>query len=93
MNSPMALRGFPTAKEKFRMASEIEGFHRRYGDRIIAVDYEVSQLSGRMRAEAQRQGRELKPMDALIAATAAKAGAKLATRNTKDFERLWESSW
>ena len=27
-------------------------------------------------------------MDALIAATAAKAGAKLATRNTKDFERL-----
>ncbi|RBP12958.1 hypothetical protein DFR50_113150 [Roseiarcus fermentans] len=78
----------PESDRKLRMVSEIEGFHSRYGERIIVVDYEVSQLSGRLRAKAQRLGRELKPMDSLIAASAVRAGAKLATRNTKDFEPL-----
>ena len=78
----------PDGQRKRRMASEIEEFHLRYGDRIIVIDCEVSRLSGELRADAKRLGYELKPMDSLIAASALKAGARLATRNTKDFVRL-----
>jgi len=78
----------PEGERKLRMASEIEAFRRRYEERIIIVDYEVSRLSGQLRADAQRLGRQLKPMDSLIAASAVHAAAKLATRNVKDFERL-----
>jgi predicted nucleic acid-binding protein len=78
----------PEGERKFRLASEIEAFRRRYEDRITVVDYEVSRLSGKLRADTQRLGRELKPMGSLIAASAVTAGAKLATRNVKDFEHL-----
>ena len=78
----------PEGERKLRMASEIEAFRRRYEERIIIVDYEVSRLSGQLRADAQRLGHQLKPMDSLIAASAVHAAAKLATRNVKDFERL-----
>lgn len=78
----------PVGERKLRIALEIEAFRQRYQERIILIDYEVSRLSGELRADAQRLGHELKPMDSLIAASAVQAGAKLATRNSKDFEYL-----
>jgi predicted nucleic acid-binding protein len=78
----------PDGKRKARMIVEIDDFHRRYRQRIIVVGFEVARISGKLRADAQGMGRELKPMDALIAASAVFAGAKLATRNVKDFQPL-----
>jgi len=78
----------PDGQRKVRMIAEIDEFHRRYRRRIIVVGCEVARISGKLRADAQSMGRDLKPMDALIAASAVFAGAKLATRNVKDFQPL-----
>ncbi len=78
----------PEGKRKSRMTTEIDAFHRRYEKRIILINYEVARLSGELRALAQSLGRDLKPMDSLIGASAVYVGAKLATRNIKDFQSL-----
>ena len=78
----------PEGKRKSRMVAEIEAFFVRYEKRIVAVDFAVARISGQLRAKAQGMGREMKPMDALIGASALHVGAMLATRNIKDFVDL-----
>jgi len=78
----------PAGTKKARLNAGIETFRRRFRDRTIVIDAEVAEISGRLRAGETRSGFALQPMDALIAASAIAASARLATRNTKDFERL-----
>lgn len=78
----------PDGKRKARFLAEIDLFRLRFASRLIAVGFEVAQISGELRAKAQGLGRDLKPMDSLIAASAVFADAKLATRNLRDFEVL-----
>ena len=78
----------PDGKRRTRMAAEIEGFFVRYEKRIIPVDFAVARISGQLRAQAQGMGRLLEPMDSLIGPSALRVGAKLATRNIKDFVNL-----
>ena len=75
----------PEGRRKSTLLREIDAFHQKYENRIIADDFEVANLSGKLRSDAQGLGRDLKPMDAMIAASALHTGAKLATRNLKDF--------
>jgi len=75
----------PQGRRKLRMAREIEAFFVRYEKRIVAVDFAMAKLSGKLRAKSQAMGRVLEPMDALIGASALHVGAKLATRNIKYF--------
>jgi len=65
-----------------------EKIKQQYQQTTLPVSIEIAELSGRMKADEERQGRVLEMMDALIAATAATTGMTLATRNTKDFENL-----
>lgn len=78
----------PAGTKKARLSAGIETFRRRFRDRTIAIDAEIADISGRLRAGETRSGFALQPMDALVAASAIAASARLATRNTKDFERL-----
>ncbi len=59
-----------------------------FSNRIMLVDRRVAEHAAYLRAQAHRDGRMLKPADALIAGTAVAYDLTLATRNTKDFADL-----
>jgi predicted nucleic acid-binding protein len=73
---------------KLKISSFIDVFKSRFSGRIVPVDLDITETSGRLRAFAAIQGRTLTEMDSFMAATAAAKDAILATRNTKDFEQL-----
>jgi hypothetical protein len=58
----------------------------QFAGRIVDVDGDVAELSGRLRAAAATQGAAADPIDALIAGCANARGATLATRNLRDFK-------
>lgn len=60
----------------------------RFEGRVLPVDEQVAFAWGDLMAQAKRIGRGLASMDGLIAATVQLHDLTLATRNTKDFERL-----
>ncbi len=78
----------PAGRKKAQLSAGIETFRRQFRDRTIAIDAEIADISGRLRAGDVRSGFSLQAMDALVAASAIAASSRLATRNTKDFERL-----
>lgn len=55
----------------------------QFGDRIIAVDTAVAQMWGQLEAVEPRP-----KVDGVIGATALVHGLTVATRNTRDFERM-----
>lgn len=59
-----------------------------FAGRILPFDTLAAHFYAGVRATRQTQGRPIQPMDALIAAIARANGAKLATRNTGDFDGL-----
>ncbi len=76
------------AAKRMRLELFLKGIKEMYQGRIVDVDVALAELAGRLRARATRSGWVLSQMDSLIAATAIEKGAKLATRNVGDFERL-----
>jgi predicted nucleic acid-binding protein len=78
----------PIGARRARLSASVAVFRARFCERTIAISAEIAEISGRLRAVEKRSGFRLKPLDALIAASAISASARLATRNTKDFERL-----
>jgi toxin FitB len=65
-----------------RMESEV------YRGQILGFDIPATHEFGRVVAFRQRSGRRIEPMDAMIAAIALTHGAKLATRDVRDFADL-----
>ncbi|MBV1703483.1 MAG: PIN domain-containing protein [Hyphomicrobiales bacterium] len=78
----------PPGRRRSSLDDGISAFREKFKDRTIPIDRSVAALSGRMRADEMRAGFRLTPLDAMIAASARAASARLATRNTKDFVRL-----
>jgi predicted nucleic acid-binding protein len=78
----------PAGRRKARLAAGIEAFRRQFREYTIAIDADIAEIAGRLRASETRSGFFLQAMDALIAASAIAASARLATRNLRDFERL-----
>ena len=60
----------------------------RFEARILTVNAEVADTSGRLVAESEFAGRPIETRDALIGATAKTYGLALVTRNTRDFEAI-----
>jgi predicted nucleic acid-binding protein len=58
----------------------------RFEGRILPVDFEIADASGRLVARSEALGRPIEPRDAFIAATAGVHGLTLVTRNITDFE-------
>jgi predicted nucleic acid-binding protein len=55
---------------------------------VVAVDADIAEQSGRLRAASEAQGRPVEAIDALIASCALARGAAIATRNVSDFEPM-----
>lgn len=58
----------------------------RFDGRILPIDTAVAEVWGTMLAEADRRGRPVPAIDALIAATAKAHGCTVVTRNEADIE-------
>ncbi len=78
----------PAGRRRARLSAGIETFRRQFRDHTIVIDGDIAEMAGRLRAGESRSGFSLEAMDALIAASAISASARLATRNIKDFQRL-----
>jgi predicted nucleic acid-binding protein len=76
------------ADKRLKLDLFIHGVKTMYEGRIVEVELELAELGGRLRARASRSGWALSQFDSIIAATAILRRARLATRNTVDFERL-----
>jgi tRNA(fMet)-specific endonuclease VapC len=55
---------------------------------IIAFDAEAMRLYGRLRAQLEKRGMPIGPLDMLIAAHAMALGSILVTNNAREFERI-----
>lgn len=83
------LRGLgrlPAGSRRARLEGALDAFFARLGDdRVLALDARGAVEYAQVMGEAERAGRPMSTMDALIAATCRVHGAVLATRNVKDF--------
>ena len=78
----------PAGIKRARLSAGIETFRNRFRERMVSIDIEIAEIAGRLRAGETRSGYALDAPDALIAASALTLPARLATRNTRHFERL-----
>jgi predicted nucleic acid-binding protein len=76
----------PDPTRRTKLLAWIGQIAAQFSGRVVSIDGEVAELSGRLRAMADAEGRPADPLDALIAANALLRGLTLATRNTRDFE-------
>lgn len=59
-----------------------------FPSRVLPLDTQAAREAGRFRAQREAQGRPVSIADSMIAGICLQQGAKLATRNTKDFDGL-----
>lgn len=75
------------SKRKHRLQQWLdEDLRQRFKGRLVGVTENVALLWGRLQGRAERRGRKLPVIDALIAATAQSLDAAVVTRNVDDFE-------
>lgn len=72
-------------KDAFAAAAEAM-FSEDFESRLVSFDGHAAAAYARIATDRQRSGRPISNFDAQIAAIALSTGAKIATRNTDDFE-------
>lgn len=76
----------PAGARRQRLEGALDAFFHRLGDdRVLPLDGPAAVAHGHITSGRELSGRPVSAMDALIAATCRTHGARLATRNTKDF--------
>ncbi|MBO0904387.1 type II toxin-antitoxin system VapC family toxin [Jiella sonneratiae] len=77
----------PVGRRRTLLADSLQAtLTEDFGGRILPFDGEAAEAYADIRANRRAIGRPIKEMDAQIAAIAAVQGAKIATRNVKDFD-------
>ena len=76
----------PDPARRAKLVAWVAQIRRQFAGRIVAIDADIAEQAGRLRAAAAAQGASTDPVDALIAACAVARAASVATRNTRDFE-------
>lgn len=71
-----------------RLAIHLTAIRQQYAERLHPFDEDAALIYGVIIGEATRAGRKLSMSDGMIAATALRHNATLATRNVKDFAFL-----
>lgn len=72
-------------KRRRELGAWVAGLERRYAERIIAVDIEITRIWGEITAGAAKTGKVIPAVDGLIAATAIRHGLHLMTRDVSCF--------
>lgn len=79
----------PASARRARLESWLEqDLMDWFSGRILPVDEPAARIWGEWEAQAERSGRPVGAVDALLAATARRWELRLATRNLRDFERF-----
>jgi len=76
----------PPGRKRTRLTRWLAELRSSFSDRVLGVDSETAETWGRIAGEAERRGRIVAVIDGLIAATAARHGLAVVTRNVSDFE-------
>ena len=71
-----------------RLQAWIASIRARFVNRIVDINPEIAEQSGRLRALAAMNGHNVEAIDALIAACGLARAATIATRNVRDFAPL-----
>ena len=78
----------PAGRRRDGIAAALSALAADYNDRILPVGRREAACAAALRARANRSGRVLDLVDALIAGTAQANALSLATRNVRDFRDL-----
>jgi predicted nucleic acid-binding protein len=82
------VRRMPHGRRREAFLREVEDLVASRDGRVLPYDGRAAELYANFRERRRRLGRPLGAEDGMIAAIAATNGARLATRNIKDFEGL-----
>ena len=74
-------------ERRIQLTNAMAVMRQRFDDRFVPFDTAAAEAHGWLKARMRRSGTPLPELDSQIAAIAISRNAKLATRNTKDFER------
>jgi len=81
------LKRLPAGKRRNRLEASFEAFiDQGFEGRVLAFDEASASIYGEVCAMREKKGLTADPVDLMIAAITKNAGARLATRNIKDFE-------
>ncbi|UFP92989.1 type II toxin-antitoxin system VapC family toxin [Gloeobacter morelensis] len=78
----------PPGTKKQELNHWLLGLQVQFAERILAVDAETAEIWGKGVAAATQAGVTVPTIDSLIAATAARHGLAVATRNVRHFHRF-----
>jgi hypothetical protein len=77
----------PGGEKRTRLGQWVDvDLRRRFSGRVLDVTQDVAERWGIVSATAEKLGRRISVIDALLAATAQAANLRLVTRNTDDFK-------
>lgn len=76
----------PEGKKRSALRLWLEQLRERFRGRILSFDEGTAVSWGKVTAQVERSGRRLPVIDGMLAATALRHSALLATRNTADFQ-------
>lgn len=76
------------AARRAKLTKWVDDVAARFAARVIAIDAQIAEAAGALRAQSQLRGRPMEAMDALVAACAAETSAVLVTRNISDFAAI-----
>ena len=78
----------PQGQRRNRLRTMVDGIVSSYSNRILQLERAGAEWAALYRAQARREGRQLRLGDALIAGIARANNLTIATRNVRDFGRL-----
>ena len=77
----------PNSKKKEELGRWLIQLQKRFDDRIIPIDSDVSLKWGQVQGDLEKNGKSMPSIDALIACTGLVHNLIIVTRNAKDIER------
>lgn len=74
-----------SSRRRDELSEWLDGLVRQFADRVVSFDSETAVIAGRIEAEALMRGRHPGLADIIIAASAARHGFTVLTRNLRHF--------
>lgn len=78
----------PEGRRRADLHSRWLRLNENFGEQFLPFDVAAARTTAELLADAERSGRPMGLADAQIAGTCVARGARLATRNTKDFQGI-----